>query len=178
MTTRDETRRGTADLRPESGRADAARESSREGAHGCTQPLTLRRIEVRDITPLETECERPNLFDVLRSDHRSMLAGVLGTDRRNQLFARGTTSRASVAKCWLEGRRGKESCPCPRPPVSLIEATGLGHLCRRNQERKVVTWRSHRSRRVLHSAEAAGVFAKSSTTSPVSLRIRLRSASV
>ena len=31
MTTRDETRRGTADLRPESGRADAARESSREG---------------------------------------------------------------------------------------------------------------------------------------------------
>jgi hypothetical protein len=37
MTTRDETRRGTADLRPESGRADAARESSRDAARDAVR---------------------------------------------------------------------------------------------------------------------------------------------
>ena len=37
MTTRDETRRGTADLRPESARADAARESSRDAARDASR---------------------------------------------------------------------------------------------------------------------------------------------
>jgi len=37
MTTRDETRRGTADLRPESARADAARESSRDAARDMSR---------------------------------------------------------------------------------------------------------------------------------------------
>ena len=37
MTTRDETRRGTADLRPESARADAARESSRDAARDTSR---------------------------------------------------------------------------------------------------------------------------------------------
>jgi len=40
MTTRDETRRGTADLRPESARADAARESSRDAARDAGRSVS------------------------------------------------------------------------------------------------------------------------------------------